>query len=228
MGEIIIPKNSRQMPKDSKIMANKDYCDLVYAWLQVNSEKDPETNIRYIEKKQVKFTLMAEALGISRQTVSAKFKKLLNEGTADGLNLITYNKELDRYELTTLHKAEGFLIQEDTLRKMTSAFNENTINIFIYLYSIYYANLKNNIKGFDFTIGSLKRTIGVSDKTRSNNYLITDILEILEALDLVNYTIVTSGDGTNAIKTIYHMNYMNNEISKKNMTLRVGREKIAG
>ena len=33
-----INKNSRQMPKLKSIVSSKEYCDLLYAWLQCNSE----------------------------------------------------------------------------------------------------------------------------------------------------------------------------------------------
>lgn len=35
-----IEKNSRQMPSTSSIIREKDYCDLLYAWLQCNSERE--------------------------------------------------------------------------------------------------------------------------------------------------------------------------------------------
>ena len=34
-----ISKNSRQMPKVPGIVKQKNYCDLLYAWLQCNSER---------------------------------------------------------------------------------------------------------------------------------------------------------------------------------------------
>jgi hypothetical protein len=38
--EMKIEKNSRQMPAISSITREKDYCDLLYAWLQCNSERE--------------------------------------------------------------------------------------------------------------------------------------------------------------------------------------------
>jgi hypothetical protein len=38
--EMKIEKNSRQMPAIAAITREKDYCDLLYAWLQCNSERE--------------------------------------------------------------------------------------------------------------------------------------------------------------------------------------------
>jgi hypothetical protein len=58
--------NTRQMPKTKEYLAHKGYSDIVYAWLQVNSSYDKENDIRYISKKEIKFTRIADELGISR------------------------------------------------------------------------------------------------------------------------------------------------------------------
>ena len=48
-----IKKNSRQMPSASMIVREKDYCDLLYAWLQCNSERENVMSTqRRIEKKE--------------------------------------------------------------------------------------------------------------------------------------------------------------------------------
>lgn len=207
--------NTRQMPKTKEYLAHKGYSDVVYAWLQVNSSYDKEKDIRYISKKEIKFTRIADELGISRQTVSARFKNLLDE---KGLNLVKYNEELNRYELIHLDKKLAFLVQKETLRKMVSALNENSINIYVYLYNRFFAEPQ----GFDFTLDQIKRIIGISDKTRSNNYIVTDILEMLELLGLIDYEIKEL-KSSSEYKTIYHLNKVNGEFKQN---VKVGREVI--
>ena len=47
-----IETNSRQIPTNSSITSAKQYCDLLYAWLQCNSERiSPESDGRRISKK---------------------------------------------------------------------------------------------------------------------------------------------------------------------------------
>ena len=48
-------KNSRQMPSTSAIASKKDYCDLLYAWLQCHSEREAmNSRVRRISKIDVK------------------------------------------------------------------------------------------------------------------------------------------------------------------------------
>ena len=51
-------KNNRQVSKMSEIMSNKNYCDMLYCYLQVNSQFENSTKIRYIPKKRLNFLLL--------------------------------------------------------------------------------------------------------------------------------------------------------------------------
>lgn len=171
-------KNNRQVPKMSEIMSNKNYCDMLYCYLQVNSQFESSTKIRYIPKKEVKFSAIGPALGITRQTASTKFKKL------EEMGLIIFNQEKNRYELTILDKKIANLIPVETLRKLISTMNENTINVYMVLINNWYINDK---MGYTIYLNTIKSSIGLSTTTRSNNYIISDILEILQKLGLINY-----------------------------------------
>jgi hypothetical protein len=67
---------------------------------------------------------------------------------------------------------------------LTSAFNENAINIYIYLFNRYIANKEI---GFEFTINTLKEYCGLGTNTHCNNYIIQDILEVLALAGLIKY-----------------------------------------
>ena len=55
-GIVKIEKNSRQMPTMSSIIKNKDYCDILYAWIQCNSERAAvNVSQRRIDKKKIKW-----------------------------------------------------------------------------------------------------------------------------------------------------------------------------
>lgn len=54
------------------------YGDAVYAWLLLNSHYDPDENHNYIYANEFTFTDIAKSLGKTRQTVSKRFKELLN------------------------------------------------------------------------------------------------------------------------------------------------------
>ena len=75
-----IQKNSRQIPSNEMITSNKNYSDILYGYLQHLSLLDEEIGIRYIPKNMVKYTAIAEELGVARQTVSKKFNNLIDQG----------------------------------------------------------------------------------------------------------------------------------------------------
>lgn len=191
------------MPKREEYTANKAYSDIVYGWLQVHSELDRERGIRWVDKKTVNYSAMADQLGLTRQTVSTKFKRLLDKDKA-GLGLVTFNTELNRYELVQLSADMATLIENGTLRIMISALNENTINIYIYLLNRF---LANDEQSFEFTLDQCKAFIGKGVGSHSNNYIVTDILCILSKLDLLKYELVSKG-----VKTVYRVITVNNKI----------------
>lgn len=189
------------MPKREEYTANKAYSDIVYGWLQVHSEWDRERGIRWVDKKTVNYSAMADQLGLTRQTVSTKFKRLLDK---DGLGLVTFNTEMNRYELVQLSADMATLIENGTLRMMISALNENTINIYIYLLNRF---LANDEQSFEFTLDQCKAFIGKGVGSHSNNYIVTDILCILSKLDLLKYELVSK-----RVKTVYKVITVNNKI----------------
>ena len=69
-------KNRRQVPKTKDYLSFKKYCDVLYCYLQVISSFNEETKERFILKKKINFTKIGADLGMSRQTVSSKFKVL--------------------------------------------------------------------------------------------------------------------------------------------------------
>lgn len=191
------------MPKQEEYTANKAYSDIVYGWLQVHSEWDREQGIRWVDKKTVNYSAMADQLGLTRQTVSTKFKRLLDKDKA-GLGLVTFNTELNRYELVQLSADMATLIENGTLRMMISALNENTINIYIYLLNRF---LANDEQSFEFTLDQCKAFIGKGVGSHSNNYIVTDILCILSKLGLLKYELVSK-----SVKTVYRVITVNNKI----------------
>lgn len=169
--------DERQIPKSKEYIANPLYWDVVYGYIQANSEWDGiQGHPRIFSKKKANFSKMSQYLNLSRQTTSKHFKDL--EG---GLNLI---KKLDNgdYEITILDATIATLINNDTLRALTSACNNHTISIYVYLYSRWKASKE---KSFNFTYEQLKKVIGIGTNSTSNNYIIKDIINILCQMHLL-------------------------------------------
>ena len=193
-----IEKNSRQMPKIKEICSDKKYSDVVYGWFQNASERTNE-GIRYVNKKDVNYSKIAQVVKLSRQTVSKRIKNL------EEMGLIYENKDKSRYELHLLNNVDASLIPKRTLEFLINSQSENGINIYIYLLNRYWAN---NEKPYVFTLEQVKAFIGISTKTTSNNNCITDVLASLHNNGLICCVLREEGGG---IKTMYSIEWMSFE-----------------
>lgn len=172
-----VVKNSRQVPSAKDFTSNKNYFDLMYGYLQEISQPALNGN-RYIEKKEVSQTKLADVLKITRNTAAKRFKGLIDMG------LISYDEESKRYILTYLNRDLATLVPEHTLGLLVDGLSQHSISIFVYLLNRY---LANGEKPFDVLMSQLKAWIGISENTTSNNSIVSNVLEVLKALGLVDY-----------------------------------------
>ena len=206
--------NSRQIPKHDNYISNKNYNDRIYGYLQEQSCMDwkdgmisRQGNYRYILKKDISYIKIAEDLGMSRQTVSKYFKKML-QGTQENrkANFPPLIREKgDRYELLYIENRGAMLIPLPTLRILVSIFNDRVISAYAYLYNRWYANRG---KGFQFTYEQLKKAIGVGYNSSSNNDRIQLILHALNAVGLIKWKQIVrdKGSGHNTDNYITQVN----------------------
>lgn len=183
-----IDDNSRQMPSQSFITREKDYCDLLYAWLQCNSERVGIDCVdRKIAKKKVKWAAIErdftriddggrEYKIMSRKTVAKYFQFLVDDGL-----VIDHDEQF--YYLKVLGRHDANLIEYKTLMKMMNVLQRNAINVYIYLFNRYYAN---GCEPFIATMRQIKEFIGVATSTTSNNVQIADMIEFLDRLGLLH------------------------------------------
>ena len=200
-----IKNNSRQIPDNKIICADKKYYDILYGYLQQISESEECKGavVRYIPTKEVSFVRLSEILNLSRQTVSTKMKNL------EKLGLVVKNDSKKRYELTTLDATMAALVPYPTLKLLVDALSENSISTYVYLLNRYVAN---NERPFQFTLAQIKSAIGISTSTRSNDDVITNILFVLAKIGLIKYSLaaVAQKDEFENIKTIYQVDWMTN------------------
>ena len=186
-----IKKNSRQILSTSTIIREKDYCDLLYAWLQCNSERvNMNSDGRRINKSLVKWTSIEKDFTrtlsdgttekvMSRKTIAKYFKYLEDKG------LIKLQDD-GYYYLTVLDATEANLIEYNTLSKLINVFQKNSLSIYIYLFNRYYAN---GFQPFIATIKQIKDFIGIATTTTSNNIIVDDTIDILKRLGLLDFKI---------------------------------------
>lgn len=196
-------ENSRQVPKKKEICTNKKYYDILYSYLQCISEKDSDGR-RFFSKKEINFTKLSKIFSLSRQTVSTKFKNLIE------LGLVIENGNV--YYLEKLERDFAALIPYDTLKLITDTLSENSVNTYVYLFNCYYAN---NCKPFQFTLEQVKANIGICTSTRSNDEIVTNILFVLQKIGLIRYELITKVDnlvGIQNVKTIYQITWLKNTL----------------
>lgn len=188
-----IKKNSRQIPSVPTITREKDYCDLLYAWLQCHSERiTMDSEGRRINKSLVKWTAIEKDFVrtlsdgttekvMSRKTIAKYFKYLEDKG------LIQLQDD-GYYYLTILDATEANLIEYNTLSKLINVLQKNSLSIYVYLFNRYYAN---GFQPFVATIKQIKEFIGIATTTTSNNIIVDDTIDILKRLGLLDYRIKT-------------------------------------
>lgn len=197
----------RQIPKTKEYCSNKEYYDILYGYLQQQSqwEQKKNNNRRYIDKSLINYSQLGRQLGISRQTASKKFKNLINLG-------LIIDEPGDKYYLTPLSADIASLIPNPTLKLITDTLNEYSISVYVYLLMRYIAN---NEEVFQFKLSDVKKHIGICSTTRSNDEIITNILFVLQKIGLIKYHL-TALQQENVdykdVKTIYQLDYLTNYI----------------
>lgn len=178
---------------------------MIYAYLQVISEFDESNENRWFYKKDINFSRLAEKFGLTRQTVSTRFKNLKEIG-------LVVEKNKDVYELKKLENNLAALIPFDTLSLLVDALSDNAISVYTYLLMQYY---KNECQPFIFTLEQVKTQIGICATTRSNDNIITNILYVLEKIGLIKYRMTGMKQDNSAfenVKTVYEVEWLTNEV----------------
>ena len=119
--------DSRQIPKVKTYTASKKYNDLLYGVLQEMSELADEcgVKVRYVMEKDISYSQLGIRLGLTRQTVSPKFKNLIS------LGLIVEDTERKRYILKELDQTTGSLIPFKTLKVLTDLYTSLLFNSYL-------------------------------------------------------------------------------------------------
>lgn len=206
-----IKKNSRQIPSASYVIKEKNYCDILYAWLQCNSERESLNSARRrIEKKRIKWVALEREFTrkmvdgtqeklMTRKTIAKYFEHLLAQG-------LVIEGQDDYYYLTVLDPSEANLIEFVTLSKLTNVLQINSLNIYVYLFNRYYAN---GCEPFIATMKQIKEFIGIATSTTSNNLIVSDTIDILKRLGLLDYEVIVDDN-----KTLLRFRWIRNELPK--------------
>ena len=163
------------------------------------------TKVRTFSKKAINFSKLGDQFGLSRQTVSTKFKNLKELG-------LIKERDKDTYELIVLENDLASLVPHTTLKLINDTLNENSISTYVYLLNRYYGA---GCKSFQFTLEQVKNHVGICSTTRSNDNIITNILYVLDKIGLIKYSLTgvsQEGDSFQNVKTVYQLDSLVNKI----------------
>lgn len=174
---IELEKNQRRIPSDTTFVSNKEVVDLLYGLIQLESNRTPGENHRYIRKNRIKKTKWAKICGVSRPTLDKALKKLITDGY-----LIECEDEKDFYRIP--NKSEYYvLVPIETLSFLVNSCSLNTIKIFMRLNALW-----NHYRTCAyFTKTKLISDLGLNPKWKGNFVMINDILKNLENNGFVEY-----------------------------------------
>lgn len=180
-------ESSRQIPSSNWIVKEKDYCDLVYAWVQCHSQRmSLDSQQRRIAKKDIKWTKIETDFTrtgldgkpekiIGRKTIAKYFVHLVEKGLIE-------EGEDEYYYIRLLSREDANLIEYQTLSKLLNVFQKDSLSIYVYLYNRFVAN---SYEPFIVTAKQVKEFLGRATNTTSNNGVVSDTVEILERLGLL-------------------------------------------
>ncbi|WP_440250818.1 hypothetical protein [Clostridium sp.] len=151
-----ITENKRRIPTGSTVMEDKKFNDILYAYLQSISYRDPNKEDRYVWKNDCKREDLAKALKMNLSTLKRKFNHLVYNG-------YIVEKE-DTFELPKVSQW-NFFIPVETLKFLVDTTNEDIITTYAYL-----GQLKNQMKDKAyFTESKLLILLGYKTKLRTKD-----------------------------------------------------------
>lgn len=176
-------QNNRAFTTDRKDLNNRNFCDTLYLVLLSLSSWDGEN--RYVSKKNFTKTQLAKICGVSLNTMTKRFRGLLEERENQIPFLI---EEKDRYIFTD--RAAFILVPADTIEWLLiyNQIPEDTFKIYAYLANKFF--FTNKQQPFGFTITELLNVTGYS-KDAHNNAKIVAKLELLSGIGMLDYEFAT-------------------------------------
>ena len=169
-------KEYRQVVSDKSITSSKSFNDYLYGWLVLKAQE--ENGERFVMKRSFVFSKMEKELGMTRKTLAKYFDYLLEVG------LVVDSK--DKWTITDLGE-DGFWLETNILQKLVEMKQRYAITIYVYLVKGYWMVGQHKKKNLPIILDNVKDQIGISKQSRSNNNTITDVLENLREMGLLNY-----------------------------------------
>lgn len=181
------------------------YGDSIYAWLLLHSHFNPDENHNYIYKNEFTFEQIGRDIHRTRQTVSKRFKELLNAKDIESKDLIYYDESCKAYILPCFRDFEQ--LNADTVLNLFWLYGQGNKNRKEELIKTY-AWLKKQIKlkEKDISYEDLLIAFGHAKGNEQTYQRYKEILTVLQGAGLIKFrTDSTRGRANDGkfIKTFY-------------------------
>ena len=102
--------------------------------------------------------------------------------------------EDDKWVLADLGN-EGFWIETEILERLVETKKRYAISAYVYLRKGRWLLAKRGKEKVPITLGQVKEYIGITNNSKGNNYIVTDLFEEFRVLGLLKYELVKGREG---------------------------------
>lgn len=166
--------NSRQIPSSIEYTSDKMYNDLMYAYLQSVSLPGKK-GVRYVKSSDASAAKLSRELDMSRQTVTKYFKYL------QSIWLVGEKKD-GKYDLLFISEELAYLVPEDVLIEIVKKKQRHAVSVYVF-----FCQLSFGRPIIEYALNAVKAYTGVATNTYSNSYIVTDALDVLQDLKLLEH-----------------------------------------
>lgn len=177
-------KEYRQVVSDKSITSSKSFNDYLYGWLVLKTQE--ENGERFVMKRSFVFSKMEKELGMTRKTLAKYFDYFVEVGlVVDGG---------DKWILVDPGN-KGFWIETEILERLVGTKKRYAISAYVYLRKGRWLLAQKGKEKVPITLGQVKEYLGITNNSKGNNYIITDLFEEYRVLGLLKYELVSGREG---------------------------------
>lgn len=191
------------------------YGDSIYAWLLLHSHYDPDEDHNYIYKNEFTYEEIGRDIHRTRQTVSKRFKELLDLNSNRGKDLIFYNENNKYYILPCFRDFEE--LDADTVLNLFWLYGQGNKNRKEELIKTY-AWLKKRIKtSKNVSYEDLISAFGHTKGNEQTYQRYKEILTVLQGAGLIKFRtdMVRPRDNKGKFEKTFYVYQVNDKASQE-------------
>ena len=190
------------------------YSDSIYAWLLLHSHYDPDEDHNYIYEKEFTFIQIGKDIHRTRQTVSTRFKDLLNSGAGSNKDLLIYDAKQKAYLLPCFRDFEK--LDAETVLNLFWLYGQGNASRKEELIKTY-AWLKRQIKekNKDISYNDMIEAFGHSKGNEQTYQRYKDIMTTLQGAGLIKFRTDVNRNNKGQYDKTFYVYQVNDKASKE-------------